>query len=89
MSYKEELNERIKGSEQRGKLYDQLTLACVAIGFLASAFSTVSVFHSWFTPDINAAIVALPAIAAAALKTFRFDQTSKVVVGKVVHSEDL
>jgi hypothetical protein len=77
MDYKEDLKERIQGSERQGKLYNRLALACVAIGFLASVFSSISVLARTLTPEINAAIAALPAIAAGALKTFRFDQIAK------------
>jgi hypothetical protein len=49
----------------------------VAIGFLASALASVSVLTRTLTPEINSTMAALPAIALAALRTFRFEQLSK------------
>jgi hypothetical protein len=77
MSYKQELDERIKGSERHGKLNNRLARALLAIGFLASAFASISVLTRTLTPEIDGTVAALPAIAVAALKTFRFEQLAK------------
>jgi len=53
MSYKQELDERVKGSERHGKLNNRLARALLAIGFLASAFASISVLTRTLTPEIN------------------------------------